>query len=169
MKRLTSYLCAAAMAVSTIGFGSVGATAQPIPSPTQIQSLIGPSNVIDVQWRDYRERRDYRRDYTRERRSDRGGFERRGDRAYYRGHRGQRQARRGWRQHQGYWFPPAAFIAGAIVGGAVAQPQQPSVRPGRMSQSHVEWCHDRYRSYRTSDNTFQPYNGPRRACRSPYG
>ncbi|HEV7434516.1 MAG TPA: BA14K family protein, partial [Pseudorhizobium sp.] len=25
-----------------------------------------------------------------------------------------------------------------------------------------------YRSYRASDNTFQPYNGPRRSCRSPY-
>ncbi|TIP33596.1 MAG: BA14K family protein, partial [Mesorhizobium sp.] len=29
-------------------------------------------------------------------------------------------------------------------------------------------CHDRYRSYRAWDNTFQPYNGPRRQCISPY-
>ncbi|MGV3652562.1 MAG: BA14K family protein, partial [Devosia sp.] len=27
---------------------------------------------------------------------------------------------------------------------------------------------DRYRSYRASDNTFQPYNGPRQQCVSPY-
>lgn len=159
MKRLTSYLCAATMAMSTIGFGSVGATAQPMPTPTQFQSQVGSSNVIEVQRRVYRERRPVVS----------GGFERRGDGAYYRGHRGSRQARRGWRQHQGYWFPPAAFIAGAIIGGAITQPHQPSVRPGRMSQSHVEWCFNRYRSYRVSDNTFQPYNGPRRVCSSPFG
>ncbi|WP_026617631.1 BA14K family protein [Ensifer aridi] len=34
--------------------------------------------------------------------------------------------------------------------------------------AHARWCHDRYRSYRSSDNTFQPFDGPRRACNSPY-
>lgn len=38
-----------------------------------------------------------------------------------------------------------------------------------LSGSHVRWCHARYRSYRTWDNTFQPYHGPRRQCLSPYG
>jgi len=38
-----------------------------------------------------------------------------------------------------------------------------------MSQAHVNWCASRYRSYRAYDNSFQPYNGPRRACVSPYG
>ncbi|MGB3387422.1 MAG: BA14K family protein [Pseudaminobacter sp.] len=38
----------------------------------------------------------------------------------------------------------------------------------RMSQAHVNWCYNRYRSYRAYDNTFQPYNGPRRQCYSPY-
>ncbi|WP_269929792.1 BA14K family protein [Aminobacter sp. HY435] len=42
-------------------------------------------------------------------------------------------------------------------------------RPGRLSSAHVQWCYDRYRSYRAWDNTFQPYNGPRRQCWSPYG
>ncbi|WP_265518065.1 BA14K family protein [Nitratireductor luteus] len=41
-------------------------------------------------------------------------------------------------------------------------------RSYRLSRQHVSWCYDRYRSYRAYDNTFQPYNGPRRACRSPY-
>ncbi|MGY6710678.1 MAG: BA14K family protein [Rhizobiaceae bacterium] len=165
MKRFTSYLCAAAMAVSTIGFGTVGANAQPIPAPTQMQSQFGSSNIIEVQRRDYRGPR-----ASRDRRgADRRGFERRGDRAYYRGHRGQRQARRGWRQHQGWWFPPAAFVAGAIIGGAAAQPPRSAPPRRGMSRAHVEWCYDRYRSYRSSDNTFQPYQGPRRACNSPYG
>lgn len=38
----------------------------------------------------------------------------------------------------------------------------------RYSSAHVQWCYGRYRSYRASDNTYQPYNGPRRQCRSPY-
>jgi len=38
----------------------------------------------------------------------------------------------------------------------------------RLPAAHVRWCHNRYRSYRVSDNTFQPYHGPRRQCRSPY-
>ena len=161
MKRLTSYLCAAAMAVSTIGFGTVGANAQAMPAPSQLQTHMGTSDVIEVQRREYRQRRDAR---------SQRGFERRGDRAYYRGYRGQRHARSGWRQHQGWWFPPAAFMAGAIIGGAIAQPQ-PAPRPPRrgLNQAHVQWCYDRYRSYRSWDNTFQPYQGPRRACRSPYG
>jgi hypothetical protein len=39
----------------------------------------------------------------------------------------------------------------------------------RGARAHVDWCYSRYRSYRASDNTFQPYNGPRRQCRSPFG
>lgn len=93
--------------------------------------------------------------------------ERRGD-AYWRGHRGYRDYRPGYRRHGDFWFPPAAFIAGAIIGGALSN--QPAPPPaGYYSNAHVEWCYARYRSYRASDNTFQPYNGPRRQCRSPYG
>lgn len=39
-------------------------------------------------------------------------------------------------------------------------------RSGR--NAHINWCYNRYRSYRASDNSFQPYNGPRRQCYSPY-
>jgi len=41
-------------------------------------------------------------------------------------------------------------------------------RTQRLSSAHVQWCYDRYRSYRVRDNTFQPYNGPRQQCWSPY-
>ncbi len=34
-----------------------------------------------------------------------------------------------------------------------------------LSDAHVSYCYDRYRSYRESDNTFQPNHGPRRQCR----
>jgi hypothetical protein len=44
----------------------------------------------------------------------------------------------------------------------------PGARYSSAWDAHVAWCYSRYRSYRDWDNTFQPYNGPRRECRSPY-
>jgi hypothetical protein len=34
--------------------------------------------------------------------------------------------------------------------------------------AHTRWCYARYRSYRSYDDTFQPYYGPRQRCVSPY-
>ena len=45
----------------------------------------------------------------------------------------------------------------------------PPRRSYGLSNAHVNWCYNRYRSYDARSNTFQPYNGPRRACYSPYG
>ena len=33
---------------------------------------------------------------------------------------------------------------------------------------HVSWCYNKWRSYRDYDNSYQPWEGPRRLCRSPY-
>ena len=65
-----------------------------------------------------------------------------------------------------------------IIGGGVPYYRPapryiaPPVRPVRPAygggSAHVDWCFARYRSYRPYDNSFQPYNGPRRACVSPY-
>jgi hypothetical protein len=49
-----------------------------------------------------------------------------------------------------------------------APPPRRYYRAGRLSSAHVQWCYNRYRSYRSWDNTFQPYNGPRQQCYSPY-
>ncbi|TKT79315.1 BA14K family protein [Aquamicrobium sp. LC103] len=152
MMKIVSSLCAAAMALS-IPFAAP-AVAMPAPKP-----VFDQVNTTNVQYRDrrhYRDRRDHRR----------GGYYRQGNRHYYNGHRGYRHHRPGYRRHNGYWFPPAAFIAGAIIGGAIAS--QPPVRYRPRGNAHVDWCYARYRSYRASDNTFQPYNGPRRQCISPY-
>lgn len=35
-------------------------------------------------------------------------------------------------------------------------------------QNHIRWCLNRYRSYRTSDDTFAPRAGVRRYCISPF-
>lgn len=87
---------------------------------------------------------------------------------YWNGHRGYNHYRHGYRRHNdGWWYPLAAFGAGAIIGGAITN--QPAPQPVyRYSNNHVQWCYNRYKSYRASDNTFQPYNGPRRQCNSPY-
>ena len=36
------------------------------------------------------------------------------------------------------------------------------------ASAHVRWCAARYRSYDARSDTWQPYHGPRRHCRSPY-
>ena len=101
------------------------------------------------------------------RRHWRGGWDGPRRHGWYGGHRGYRYYRPGYRYYDGFWFPLAAFGAGAIIGGAMAAPPRP-VYSGSMSPSHVSWCQNRWRSYRAYDNTYQPYSGPRRACVSPY-
>ncbi len=91
---------------------------------------------------------------------------------WYGGYRGYTYYRPGYRHYNGYWYPLAAFGAGAIIGGAIAsQPRYVEPAPRYVvpaGSSHVAWCQQRYRSYRAYDNTFQPYNGPRQQCVSPY-
>ncbi|WP_432761578.1 BA14K family protein [Rhizobium calliandrae] len=89
---------------------------------------------------------------------------------YWRGYRGSRSQCRGCRRrNDGWWYPAAAFTTGVVVGSAVSRPRpvHHTTAPSRNSR-HVSWCMNRFRSYRVSDNTFQPYNGPRRQCVSPY-
>ncbi|MBL4600222.1 MAG: BA14K family protein [Rhizobiaceae bacterium] len=74
-------------------------------------------------------------------------------------------------------------VAGALITGAIVNSQRrrryyepaPVYREPRRvyqergySNRHLDWCFGRYRSYREYDNSYQPYNGPRRLCRSPY-
>lgn len=60
------------------------------------------------------------------------------------------------------------LAAGAIIGGLSSQPRYESGPRVVSGSPHVRWCYARYRSYRASDNTFQPYSGFRRQCYSPY-
>ncbi|MBV2143882.1 BA14K family protein [Falsochrobactrum sp. TDYN1] len=49
---------------------------------------------------------------------------------------------------------------------------RPSTRPPVTtrgpSSNHIRWCSNQYRSYRTSDDTYQPLAGPRTGCNSPF-
>lgn len=89
----------------------------------------------------------------------RGRFEHRRGAYYYNGHRGHRERRAGYRFYNGWWFPPAAF--GVMI--------RPAPVSRGYANAHVAWCHDRWKSYRAWDNSYQPYSGPRRRCVSPYG
>ncbi|QPC86996.1 BA14K family protein [Mesorhizobium sp. NBSH29] len=146
MRKFVTALCAAAVTLTGVATATAPAFAMPMAKPAL------ETATTDVQQVQHRR-----------------GYYRHGGRGYYNGHRGYRNHRRGWRQHNGWWFPPAAFVAGAIIGGAIAQPtyrQAPAYRPA--GNAHVQWCYNKYRSYRASDNTYQPYNGPRQQCYSPY-
>lgn len=86
------------------------------------------------------------------------------DRRWRRHHRRDRD----WRRHRprsGIYLEfgrPAPYYARP-------RPLRPYYRPRvSLSRAHVNWCYNRYRSYRAVDNSFQPYNGPRRQCISPY-
>jgi hypothetical protein len=83
----------------------------------------------------------------------------RGDIAYYNGHRGYRYQREGYVEHEGWWFPAAAFGDRTVTG---------SIRRARLSREHVDWCMTHFETYRPADNTYAPPRGPRKACVSPY-
>lgn len=104
------------------------------------------------------------RDRDRDRGESRDRYNNRDRYGWYNGHRGYSERRSGYRYHNGYWFPLAAFGAGALIGGAMQQAQ-----PSYSGNSHTSWCANRWRSYRAYDNTYQPNSGPRRQCVSPYG
>lgn len=156
MLKIVSSVCAAMMAM-TAPFATP-ALAMPMASPSWAEQ-----GTTQVQYRLYEDRYWDRDGNPQVHRLRRGDYVRRGDRYYLRGHRGYREYRPGYQRYNGWWFPPAAFIAGAIIGGAIAN-QPPPARYRPSGSAHVEWCYARYRSYRASDNTYQPYNGPRRQC-----
>ncbi|NVM42971.1 BA14K family protein [Ochrobactrum intermedium] len=89
---------------------------------------------------------------------------------HYNGHDRYRKSRPGYRRHSdGWWYPLAAFSAGAVIGSMTTQQPQPIyVDPPYYSNEHIQWCFGQYRSYRVADNGFQPNRGPRRHCLSPY-
>jgi len=82
----------------------------------------------------------------------------------------------GWRyrNHGGYYGGPYYGGSGFLLGlGLGAFPgynyyAAPRYYYRSASSAHVRWCYSRYRSYRASDNSWQPYHGPRRQCVSPY-
>ncbi|AYM56427.1 BA14K family protein [Agrobacterium fabrum] len=143
------------VATTIIVFFTSFTPSQAFQAPVPItKPAVATENVVPVQYREWDRRRNWDGRHMRRPPPHRDGF--------YNGHRGYRDRRAGYRYHNGYWFPLAAFATGAIIGGAMQQP-----RPA-YGGSHVSWCQNRWRSYRAYDNTYQPNSGPRRICVSPY-
>ena len=150
MRKLFSALCAGALALTMVA----PAGAQGMGQDQMIsQGLARPTD------RGFRMVRDgHRRHWSGHHHR---GFYSNGGYYWYNGHRGYRHYRHGYREYNGWWFPATAFLGAAIIGNAIANAP-------RGGNAHVQWCYDHYRSYRASDNTYQPYGGPRRQCVSPY-
>ncbi|MCG7391623.1 BA14K family protein [Microvirga sp. ACRRW] len=168
MKKVVSGVLAGCLSLGIVGSAISASNAAPL---LVVKPEASSRDLKQAQFRRNDDRSRFERPRY-ERRFDRPRFERRGDWSYYNGHRGYREYRRGYRQYNGWWFPPAAFVAGAIIGGAIVnQPviARPAYAPVRLSAAHVNWCGSRWKSYRVSDNSYQPLSGPRQVCVSPYG
>lgn len=62
--------------------------------------------------------------------------------------------------------PVDATRTASVADDGIEEPA-PDTAPA-IDVAHVQWCADRYRSYRVEDNGYTPYRGPRRECVSPY-
>lgn len=138
----------------------VAPTGSAVALPAMSQSAqkhVSSSDVTPVQNRSIDAMREARRNQWRMHRGH----------GYYGRYRGSRHYRPGWRRHNGWWFPPAAFALGLALGAAPRYAEPPRHYRG-LPRAHYRWCDRNYRTYRASDNTFIPRRGVRAECRSPY-
>jgi hypothetical protein len=147
------------MLATTLAASFAAAALPANAAPAFVPQAAASVDVQQVDYKPWMNNRNHHRNFSGNRTFSRNGG------AYWNGHHGYREYRRGYRRHGDYWFPLAAFATGALVTGAIVNSQNNRVYEGN---AHVQWCYDHYRSYRASDNTFQPNYGPRRECRSPY-
>ncbi len=113
MRKIVSSALATVLSVSFLGADMLpaGAASLYVPQASAAQSDIVP--VVDRPSHSGNrvylpKKRDYRRHHSRDRAR------------YWRGHRGYDHYRPGYRRHGDLWFPLAAFAAGAIISGAIA-------------------------------------------------
>ena len=152
------------LTVVSLGFALVATSLTPAAAFNVPLPIAKPAtNVEEVQ---YRPPPRHQRDRWERHRRDRWEQQHRRDRyGWYRGHRGYRDFRPGYRRHNdGYWYPLAAFAIGSIIGGAMTAPRPAYAMPA----GHTQWCASRYRTYRAYDNTYAPRVGVRAQCVSPY-
>lgn len=153
-----------AVAVTVPSFTGAAIAAPLVPMPQVAAPAEG--NIVEIRDRGWR---DGRRNW----RGDRGW---RGDgRRYYRNRHGRNYG--GVALGLGLGVPLGAYLASRPAYGYdepyyedryVVRRVAPRPVYRSYGNSHAGWCYERYRSYRAYDNSFQPYNGPRQQCYSPY-
>jgi hypothetical protein len=146
-------------------FGLAGSTfAGPMPQlAPSVPSSMAASDIIPIRdgWAGGNSRADYWR-HNRHNRHWNGNRWR-----HHNTHRRYYNDRR-WRGHRRHYGGSGFYLGlGGLAIGPAIRYYEPR-RVYRGSNAHVRWCYNRYRSYRASDNTFQPYHGPRQQCYSPY-
>src|SRR3546814_21016618 len=111
MRNLFRKFAVAAISATVVAGGIMPAQAMPVIAAPAAKISV-QSDVTEVQ---------YRRHHRR---------------GHYRGHRGYSHNRPHHRYHHGYWYPLAAFGAGALNGGALAsQPRPAEPAPPRAYSS----------------------------------
>lgn len=170
MKILISTLCAAVFSLSPALAGQASAASlTPLALVSAGSKPSGLDELVQVQ---QRHRYQNNRRGADRRHPQRRGYDHRGRRI----HPDAPAPRQRGRSGRSSGPDLGSAIVGAIVGGVIVnqlhsgqQQHAPSRSGAYLSHNHIDWCHNRWRSYRVTDNSYQPYNGPRQVCVSPYG
>ncbi|WP_312796494.1 BA14K family protein [Tianweitania sp.] len=163
MKSMLSKLAVAGLLMISAVAGTVSTASAQI-APAGLRPIANfdrpaePARAEQVQYRDHYDRR----------------WDRHHDRREYRRHHDRRDYR-DYRRHRDYYGHrrgPSVYFGIAptyrYVEPRYAAPRYVAPRGRGYASNHVNWCYNQYRSYRASDNTFQPNYGPRRSCHSPF-
>lgn len=90
-------------------------------------------------------------------------------RGYLNGYKGYRYARPNYIKFvDGWYYPEAAYSAKPAVEAAAKEAQTPVISYVRLPNRHIAYCVSHFKSYRKSDNSFQPYSGARQQCHSRF-
>ncbi len=160
MKKMLLISVAALFGIVTAILASSAANAQAVRQAPILERVLtdtaqdSDANVIEVQNRRIRRNRGVVRRGVRRNNRARGRV------------RNRRRSRRS-RRNRGI----AAGVAVGIIGTAIIANERAKRRERRgirRENAHIDWCLDRYRSYSVRSDTYQPFNGRRRRCLSPY-
>lgn len=96
-------------------------------------------------------------------------------RGEWNGFKGYRHHRTGYKKHtDGWWYPEAAFQPGVHADNSNAKPKKTTQKQKKedekpwLIKTHIDYCVAKYKSYTSSDNSYQPYEGARKQCISRY-
>jgi len=149
--KFTAAFVAAAMALTSLpaATSALASPIAPLPKVTT-QSFAGLADVVEV---------GHKRKYKKSKHKKYKG------KRHYKRYSKHRKHKK--RKYHG--FDAGSFVAGTLLGVIITQPGTRYVYDQRsLPKVHVHYCKNRYKSYRLWDNSWQPYHGPRKFCRSPY-